>query len=332
VVENILFFFSALGVFNALLLGMYMLFAKPYRQVPDYILGALLLLLVLRVGVSCFHYFGAVPKGAIKLGLSANLLLGPVIWLLMKALILPNKKIVAHSLWHLGFWLPALFLTWFLFDWPTWNFKIRFVIHLILTAYLVAAAITWRKPIKLFMTTKKTASNTRQAIMTYLSLLVICSGFAISLFSSYIIGPLVFSLVIYIAIAYFLFKSKKVKKQPPHKKINGHEYSKLNVRLIQLMEVEKRYKDPDLKLESLANELSISRHLLSQLLNDNLQKNFHQYINDYRIDEACRILKENKHFSIEAIGHEVGFHSRSSFFAAFKKKTGITPSKYRNDA
>ena len=85
----------------------------------------------------------------------------------------------------------------------------------------------------------------------------------------------------------------------------------MHKRLTVLMEQEALFKNPELNLELLAGRLSISKHLLSQLLNENLNKNFYQYVYDYRILEAC------------------GFQSRSSFFAAFKKKMGSTPSKYR---
>lgn len=126
----------------------------------------------------------------------------------------------------------------------------------------------------------------------------------------------------YAVIIYFFSKGQEERKQTPNKKIEQKEFDKINQKLIQLMEDEKLFQNLDLKLESLARQLSISRHFLSQILNENLNKNFHQYINDYRIDEACKVLKENKQFSIEAIGYEVGFNSRSSFFAAFKKRWG----------
>jgi len=122
---------------------------------------------------------------------------------------------------------------------------------------------------------------------------------------------------------------KNRKTQTSSKNIEPLEFEKLDQRLKALMDREKLYRDPDLGLESLAARLSISRHLLSQLLNDHLNNSFYQYINQYRIEDACEILKENKSFSIEAIAYEVGFNSRSSFFSTFKKLKGTTPSKFR---
>lgn len=330
--EKILFFFSALGVFNALLLGFYFLLAKQRRQLSDYLLGILLLTLVLRVAVSCFHFFGLYSREFIKLGLIANLFLGPLVLFLMSALIKPHKVIISRILRHFGLWAFALLILWFSFDFPTWNWKIRYVLHFFLTLYLIGAAWIWRKEIVLFISGKALVFDTRKAVMVYLSVLLICSGFALSLFTNYILGPLNFSIVFYLISAYYLLNAQKVKKVSPTKKIEQADFDKINQKLTRLMESEQLYKNPDMKLEVLARQLSISRHLLSQLLNEQLNKNFHQYINDYRIQEACQMLKENQPYSIEAIGQEVGFHSRSSFFAAFKKKTGMTPSKYRAQA
>lgn len=329
VTGKILFFFSALGVFNAALLAIYLAAFKRKKQLSDFYLAILVFMVVIRVGVSCFHYFGQVPFEVVKLGLIANLLMGPAIFFLMKALIKPEKRLVGQSLWHLGAWTLVLGITWFAFDTYTWDWRVRFVIHTGLTAYLVTAAVQWRKELWAFLTSKTVAEPIRKAAIIYLSLVLICTGFAVSLFTNYILGPMVFSLIFYWALGFFFMNHRQQKKQNPVKKIEDSEFEKLNQRLISLMESERLYRNPDLNLDMLANHLSVSRHLLSQLLNDNLNKNFHQYINDYRIQEACDLLKENDHYSIEAIGSEVGFHSRSSFFSSFKRLMGMTPSAYR---
>jgi AraC-like DNA-binding protein len=79
------------------------------------------------------------------------------------------------------------------------------------------------------------------------------------------------------------------------------------------------YKDPNLKLSGLAQKINISAHQLSQLLNDNLGKSFSTYINEYRINEACKLIATNDPLTFEAIGYEVGYNSRSMFYTAFKR-------------
>jgi AraC-like DNA-binding protein len=97
------------------------------------------------------------------------------------------------------------------------------------------------------------------------------------------------------------------------------------------MKSEKPYLNSDLTLPELANKLSISIHHLSQVINEKYQKNFFEFINKYRVEEAKELFKDTKknHLNIAAIGYESGFNSNSSFNAVFKKTTGLTPSEYR---
>ena len=102
-------------------------------------------------------------------------------------------------------------------------------------------------------------------------------------------------------------------------------------RLLDLMNTEKPYLDGDLTLQNLAKALAISPHHLSQTINEQLNQNFFDFINTYRIEEAKRLLLDSakKHYSILAISEEVGFNSKSAFNTAFKKHVKMTPSEFR---
>ena len=316
--EKILFFFSALGVFNASIVAILMLF-KPGGSWKNRLLGWLLLCLVVRVGVSCFNFFGQIPQEAIKAGLIANLLMGPLVFF---SLMEERKRVMNELLIHVAFWLIVLVAAWFVLDFSDWDSKLRFVIHAALSAYLLTAGIAFRKKVFSFN------FRNQDAVVVYWAVVVICVGFAISLFSSYVLGPLVFSVVFYLSAGYLFFAGKRSGKAGG-KPLDITQSREISEKLEKLMREQKLYRDPELSLDSLAIRLSISKHLLSQTLNDYLKQSFHHYINDHRIREACFMLRENRHFSIEAIGHEVGFHSRSSFFSSFKRIMGMTPSKYR---
>jgi AraC-like DNA-binding protein len=115
------------------------------------------------------------------------------------------------------------------------------------------------------------------------------------------------------------------------KKLNEDEAQLLVGKLEKLMQEKKIFKNPNLKLNDLAKEINVSGHQLSQLLNDNLDKNFTLFINEYRIKEACKILSTKTNLTIEAIGDEVGFNSKSTFYATFKKIKGMTPNLYQQN-
>lgn len=98
-----------------------------------------------------------------------------------------------------------------------------------------------------------------------------------------------------------------------------------------LIEEEKIYRDENLSLTTVAERLNISANYLSQLINKLSDFNFTDFINRYRIEEAKKFLvhQDFAHYTITAIGLEAGFNSRSAFYSAFKKCTGITPTEYQ---
>jgi len=101
--------------------------------------------------------------------------------------------------------------------------------------------------------------------------------------------------------------------------------------IIQYVENNKPYLDSNLRMSQLADELSISSNQLSQVLNQELDKNFNEFINSYRVKEVQERLKENKfqNLTILAIAEDSGFNSKNAFNRAFKYYTGVTPSQYK---
>lgn len=87
----------------------------------------------------------------------------------------------------------------------------------------------------------------------------------------------------------------------------------------------------DLTLHHFANEIQVSARTISICINQNLGMNFNEWVNNYRVDKAIEIIKSDSknQLSIEGIGFEVGFKSRSAMYAAFRKKLGQTPGHFR---
>jgi AraC-like DNA-binding protein len=105
-------------------------------------------------------------------------------------------------------------------------------------------------------------------------------------------------------------------------------------KLLRAMEAEKPFTDGDLTLQKLAEKLAIPTAHLSQVVNTRLNQSFSDFINSYRVREAQAKLLDpaKKHYSILAIAEEVGFNSKSTFNAVFKKQTGLTPSEFRDNS
>lgn len=108
-------------------------------------------------------------------------------------------------------------------------------------------------------------------------------------------------------------------------------FKELKTKLLLFMEEEKPFLDQELSMFKLAKDLNTNTKYLSLIINHELNQNFMNFINEYRIEEMKKLLKENKsNFTIEAMAQSVGFKSKSSFNIAFKKSTGQTPSSYMN--
>jgi len=100
--------------------------------------------------------------------------------------------------------------------------------------------------------------------------------------------------------------------------------------LTTLMQQEKLFKNPELSLNDVAEQLKIHANALSQVINSLEKKNFYDYINELRITEFKEIvtLPENQKFTLLSLAYEVGFNSKTSFNRNFKKITGLSPTAY----
>lgn len=100
-------------------------------------------------------------------------------------------------------------------------------------------------------------------------------------------------------------------------------------KLLSLILTKRVYREPDLKMSTLAEKLLIPSAELSQVINRKTGGNFCQFINDYRLRDAVKMLKNNSESNIIEIAFDCGFNSKTAFNQAFKLKIGQTPTEYR---
>ena len=125
--------------------------------------------------------------------------------------------------------------------------------------------------------------------------------------------------------------SRKTNYTPIKKKIKSSTTFKVITELYKLMEDEELYKNPLLSRFDLATRLETSEGYLSQIINQEVNKSVIQFVNEYRIEAAKNLLKDpvfNK-YSIEAIGMEAGFKSKSAFYNTFNMSLNMSPGAYR---
>ncbi len=97
------------------------------------------------------------------------------------------------------------------------------------------------------------------------------------------------------------------------------------------MRTKKPFLNSRLSISDLATDLNINRRVISIAVNDLAGKNIYSFINEYRVEEAKKLISSSElsNLCIEAVAEKAGFTSKSCFNRRFKKSTGITPSKYK---
>lgn len=113
--------------------------------------------------------------------------------------------------------------------------------------------------------------------------------------------------------------------------LNQQESAILWEKLEQLMDRQQPFLHNGLKLTELAEMLDVVPNHLSQIINTHASQSFFDYINRYRVDRAKELLRDEAHnkMPIVQLALESGFNSQNTFYNQFRKKTGTTPSKYR---
>ncbi|MCE7994338.1 MAG: AraC family transcriptional regulator [Roseivirga sp.] len=162
---------------------------------------------------------------------------------------------------------------------------------------------------------------------------------------NYQIAMLMAFLAMQLALVYYLSKDLKLLKShviqgetgliPSDKyqknKMSDQYLRECKDRLLHLMEQEKIYREPCLTLNRLAKKLDLAPHHLSQVINTSIGSNFFNFVNYYRIQECSLKLSQfgEDEKNVSEIFYESGFSSKSAFYEAFKKCTGMTPREFR---
>ncbi len=337
-----LFFIGAVGVFNSLILSIYFLFFIKPKQITNILFGFFLLFFSERVLRSLVYFFNHydLSNAYSRFEPVSFVFIGPFLFLYVVSVIKPSSKVVVLWKYHILFWVFIVIGIHFIFPYPDdpmfWkkyilkSINIQWLMYLSISAWFVFKQVknTQYKqqkltPIQLWI------------ILLLIAVLILWLIYFFISFSYFITGSIVFSILFYSFYFFFLFKKKeralvfKKTKKYGDKKIEDSKATELIQKLEFFIKEQKPYKNADLKSLDIAKALDISTHQFSQLLNDNLGKSFSEFINTYRIEEAKRIIQFNTKYTLDAIGYESGFNSKTTFYNTFKRITGVTPAKYR---
>lgn len=129
-------------------------------------------------------------------------------------------------------------------------------------------------------------------------------------------------------------REKKNKNAAYRTMIRAELADELYQKIIEIVIVKKKYKDPNFSSKDLAKLLKTNTRYLSAVVNSRFGMNYSCLLNEHRIKDVLRLLadKKNAEKNVEEISAMVGFANRQSFYAAFYRIVGETPNAYRKNA
>ena len=334
--NQILFFFSALGAFNGFILSLYFALNANKKKFSNYILSFLLLALSIRIMKSVFFYFNPqLSNFFIQIGLSACIVIGPFLFLYLRSQ--ANNRKLNWSI-HIIPYLIGITILGIVYPyvehraiWSNWIVKGIYIQWLVYNAFSVKYILP------ILYKLKKNGNLTNMDVWLlsiYFGVVLIWLTYNIAAYTSYIVGAISFTFIFYLIVLLFVFKKSQSSsffhetEKYKNKKMDAVNIESINQKISLIAEKE-LFLNPNLTLDKTAEELKISKHLLSQYLNEKLDKSFTNFINEYRIEKAKELLKSKNNYTVESLGFESGFNSKSTFFTTFKRITGKTPSEYQ---
>src|SRR3989337_2565647 len=324
--KNIVLIISCLGLIQAILLGVYLFSLKDKKA--NTFLALMLLALIIRGGKSIFNNYMPLEPWIRNLGISGILMTGPFLWVYGKALF-EKKNFSNRNYLHLIPFVLFVLLCWIIPNKA--DFASLFIYSLVLLHLAVYLIVCWAYIIRVLKDARLLPWY-RNIVSGVTLIWFLYVGIFIGFIPLYILGAVIFSFLIYI-FSYLLLKRHVFALEKYSSSTINHVSSKRLLQQVkELFETKELYLDSTISLKVVAENLSTSPRELSQVINENAQMNFSEFVNHYRIAKAKSLLADPNYLQekIETIAYDCGFGNVTSFNLAFKAETKVTPSQYRN--
>jgi AraC-like DNA-binding protein len=329
--QHLLFFFAMLGAFNGIGLASF-LWWRAQGQAPLRWLSLLILAVGVRTGKSvAFYFWPDIPRIVLQFGLTACFLIGPCLFFLVRACQSDAPGRWRIDRWHVAALLVVavgtnLFLPYTGYP-ELWRYVITPGINYVWLGYLLLTTVQLYRH-----RTALAGAPTGPLLLGALAgVWIIWIAYYTAGYTSYIVGALSFTFVLALSVVVYLRQRSGQATVEPYqdRRIPQSEAAAQLQALAELMEKERLYLDASLTLPRLARRLGMPQTRLSQLLNDNNQTSFKQYLAQLRVVEAKALLRQVPPKPLELVAEQAGFQSMSTFHSAFKKHEGITPAAFR---
>jgi AraC-like DNA-binding protein len=329
--QHFLFFFAMLGAFNGIVAAS-VLWWRANGAPSQRWLALLILMVGVRTGKSvAFHFWPDIPLVVLQLGLTACFFIGPCLFFLIRSSQGDASGPARTDRWHLGALLVMAIALNVVVPYSThvdlWRHGITPAINYAWLGYLLLAS----GHLYVHRTRLRGTPAAPMLLGALAGIWVIWIAYYTAGYTSYIVGALSFTFVLAASIvAWLRLRAGQAPIEPyQDRRIPDPEAATQLQALAALMATERLHLDPALTLPRLARRLGMPQARLSQLLNDNNQTSFKQYLAQLRVVEAKALLQQLPPKPLERVAEEAGFQSMSTFHSAFKKWEGITPAAFR---
>jgi AraC-like DNA-binding protein len=328
--DSLMYFLTATGILNTLFLAVFVFTQKSRNRLSNRLFSAILLMFAIKIGYASLEQqlwsSGFIYFFYTNLAVTAYLCIVPLFIFYIDSI--SDKDFKPGNKLYL-FFLPAMVYAIYLT--ASGYFSIQ-AFYLMQVFFISFSLVSGYKLVNLWKQFRKNHLPNRK-LMNWLLMI----QFGIMVVWATAFGPFVYeltalySLAVYLLIKTILGDLKTINLGWQSKALISEPKIDLIIRLKAVMETEKIFMDPGLTLPKLAQKLSVSLHSLSREINNYYHQNFTEYINSFRIEEACKMLSSDiyDNLTIEGIAYDCGFNSLSSFNSAFKKQMKLTPSQFR---
>ncbi|WP_363797306.1 helix-turn-helix transcriptional regulator [Lysobacter firmicutimachus] len=329
--QHFLFFFSMLGAFNGIVAASFLWWRAKGKPTQRW-LSLLILAVSVRAGKSvAFYFWPDIPRFVLQIGLTACFMIGPCLFFLVRSSQGDASAPGRADRWHIAGLLALAAAV---------NLFLPYASHIELWRQIVTPGIVYSwlgylllASAQLYAHRSRLSGTPAGPLLlgTVAGIWIIWIAYYTSGYTSYIVGALSFTFVLaFSVLVYLRLRSGQAPIEPyQDRRIPESEAAVQLQSLAELMARERLHLDPALTLPRLARRLGLPQTRLSQLLNDNNQTSFKQYLAQLRVTEAKALLRQSPPKPLEVVATEAGFQSMSTFHSTFKKLAGVTPAAFR---
>lgn len=263
----------------------------------------------------------------IYIGLAHQFAIGPLFMLYfsskMKEKFVFKRGYLLHFIPYVGLLLISPFIRWNF--WAGGGLLLSYIS--ILCYYIITFYSFYQKRNELELNTKKWLGG----ILVITSLMLLAYSPALFHYMGYIGGAILYTIIV-ISVGYILLNNGGfLTTKYETSSLKSQKASLYKARLEEVMKNEKPFLNPELTLQALADLIQVQPHHVSQVINQEFQKSYADYINGFRLEEAAEKLKNPKYnqLKISSLAYDSGFNSQPTFNTLFKKVYKETPSQYR---